>query len=59
MEYSTIRIALSDRRRLEARKVHPAQPVGEVVRQLLDDADSGHTGRDLGESVAKAAVSAT
>ena len=33
---TTIKISRSDRQRIEAFKVHPAQPTGEIVAQALD-----------------------
>lgn len=35
-EPTTVKIDRETRERLEQRKVHPRQPVGEIIREVLD-----------------------
>lgn len=37
---ATIQILAEDKARLDALKVHPAQPIREVLRQLLDEREA-------------------
>lgn len=37
---ATVQILAADKLRLDALKVHPAQPIREVIRQLLDEREA-------------------
>lgn len=39
-EPTTVKIDRETRERLERRKVHPRQPVGEIIREVLDELEA-------------------